>query len=535
MTRPRSSSESDRSSREATDETPLLNQGSTQSPIKPQSISWASLPRKGQLAVIVFARLAEPLSERSLTSYIFYQLQWFDPTLEASEIAKQAGYMTAVFAAAQCLTSMWWGRAADSPRLGRKRVLVLGLTGSAISALGMGFSRSFRMALFFRFLAGALNGNVGVLRTMVSEVVEDKRYRPRAFLLLPMCFNIGVIIGPLISGFLADPLGSFSQKDVPRANGVQWLIDFPYALPNLFFATVLGTAALVVILGLDETHPQRKSRPDRGRRLGKLLMRRSLRLEYPDSSGYAILPSSINEASDAHVEGRQAPVPKAGPRPGFRGILTKNVGLIMLQRFLQSLHTSAFNSIFFSLLPAPRSENSNFHPLFRFTGGLGLSSKRIGFANTTIGMLGIPLQLFLYPRLITVLGARKSYLQFLPLSIVAYCLTPYLVLLPDNIGVIWVCLSAVLALQVMSRTFVNPATILLVNESAPSPALLGTVHGVASSISSAARILGPTVGGTTLGWGLSHNFVGLPLWCLALLAVVNWVVLLWVEDVGVVG
>ena len=166
----------------ASDETPLLEQGrpaeyvNLPAPKDPRTVSWASMPSKGQLAVIVFARLAEPLSERSLTSYLFYQLQWFNPDLDAAEIAKQAGYLTAVFAAAQCLTSMWWGHAADDPRLGRKRVLVIGLTGSALSALGMGFSTSLPMAFFFRFLAGALNGNVGVLRTMVSEVVADRRY-----------------------------------------------------------------------------------------------------------------------------------------------------------------------------------------------------------------------------------------------------------------------------------------------------------------------------------------------------------------------
>lgn len=160
----------------SSEETPLLRgRVNEPPPTKPPAISWASIPRKGQLAVIVFARLAEPLSERSLTSYLFYQLRWFNPDLDASAIAKQAGYLTAVFAAAQVLTSMWWGHAADSPRLGRKRVLVIGLVGSSMSALGMGFSKSLSAAFFFRFLAGSLNGNIGVLRTMVSEVVADKR------------------------------------------------------------------------------------------------------------------------------------------------------------------------------------------------------------------------------------------------------------------------------------------------------------------------------------------------------------------------
>lgn len=138
-------------------------------------VSWASIPMKGQLAVLVFARLAEPLSERSLTSYLFYQLRWLDPSLDDAEIAHQAGNLTAIFAAAQCITSMWWGYAADSPLFGRKRVLLLGLLGTTISTLGMGFSTSISAAFFFRFLAGSLNGNVGVLRTMVSEIVVDKR------------------------------------------------------------------------------------------------------------------------------------------------------------------------------------------------------------------------------------------------------------------------------------------------------------------------------------------------------------------------
>lgn len=178
----RSSSRPSDASHPTPDEMPLLRSErvaryeSLPPPTGPELISWSSIPRKRQLAVLVLARLAEPLSERSLTSYLFYQLQWFDPTLNASEIAKQAGYVTAVFAMAQCITSMWWGHLADNPRLGRKRVLVIGLVGSSMSALGMGFSRSLYSALFFRFMAGALNGNVGVLRTMISEIIVDKRY-----------------------------------------------------------------------------------------------------------------------------------------------------------------------------------------------------------------------------------------------------------------------------------------------------------------------------------------------------------------------
>lgn len=161
-------------------------------------VTWTSLPKKGQLAVLTIARLSEPLSERSLAAYMFFQLKWFDPSVPDSTITSQGGLLTAAFAAAQFFTAVWWGRAADTPWIGRKKVLLVGLTGTAIASIGVGFSKSFYQAIFFRALAGALNGNIGVMRTMLSEIVQEKRFQSRAFLLLPMCFNIGVVIGPIL-------------------------------------------------------------------------------------------------------------------------------------------------------------------------------------------------------------------------------------------------------------------------------------------------------------------------------------------------
>lgn len=374
--------------------------------------------------------------------------------------------------------------------------------------------------------------------TFRYQCLHEYRYQSRAFLLLPICFNVGVIIGPLISGFLADPYHSLPGIFGPGsllggAEGVQFLKHFPYALPNLFCSAVLAAAAVVVVLGLDETHPQLQHRQDPGRRLGKFLKRTMWR---DRTSEYSYHPTNNHVACNPLDvildETDEEPASANHKTPSkLSALLTKNVCLNMLQRFLQSLHVSAFNSIFFSLLPTPKSDNSDAHLPFRFTGGLGLSSEKIGFANMTIGMIGIPLQFLLYPRVIGFLGVRSSYRVFLPLSIVAYFALPYLVLLPDDVGLVWTCLSVVLTLHVMSRTFVNPATIMLINDCAPSPNLLGTVHGLATSISSAARIVGPTMGGVMLGWGLSHNLVGLPLWLLGVIAVANWAILWGIEDV----
>ena len=143
---------------------------------KSQLVAWKDLPNKKQLAILTLARLSEPLTQTWLQAYMFYQLKSFDHTLPDSTIASQAGILGGSFAAAQTLTAMLWGRAADSTWFGRKRVLLIGLLGTCFSCVGFGFTRSFWQAVVFRVMGGALNGNVGVMRTMISEIIKEKKY-----------------------------------------------------------------------------------------------------------------------------------------------------------------------------------------------------------------------------------------------------------------------------------------------------------------------------------------------------------------------
>lgn len=220
----------------------------TQAKPSKEAVAWKDLPHKQQLVVIVLTRLSEPLVQTSLQSYMFYQLKSFDPSLPDSVIAGQAGVLHASFTAAQLFTAMIWGRLADSSRVGRKKVIMIGLLGTMISVLGFGFSTSFWQALTFRSLGGITNGNVGVLRTMVSELVPEKKYQQRAFVLLPMTFNIGVIIGPILGGLLADPANSY-----PNVFGkIELFHRLPYVLPNLVSAFFLLSAVTAAFLFLEE-------------------------------------------------------------------------------------------------------------------------------------------------------------------------------------------------------------------------------------------------------------------------------------------
>ena len=73
-------------------------------------------------------------------------------------------------------------------------------------------------ALIARCLAGVLNGNVAVLRTMIGEIAVEKRHQPLAFLTMPLLFNFGAIIGPAIGGstYLTKPKekSPYEEKEV---------------------------------------------------------------------------------------------------------------------------------------------------------------------------------------------------------------------------------------------------------------------------------------------------------------------------------
>ncbi|KAJ5748768.1 uncharacterized protein N7511_010464 [Penicillium nucicola] len=500
-------------------------------------VTWSSLPKKGQLAILTFARLSEPLTQTSLQAYMFYQLKSFDPSLPDSEITVQAGILQGSFTAAQFLTAVWWGRLADAEWMGRKRVLLIGLLGTCISCLGFGFSRSFTSAMIFRTLGGILNSNVGVMRTLIAEIIAEKKFQSRAFLLLPMCYNIGVIIGPILGGSLADPVRSFPQLFGPGSvfggtDGVGWMKHWPYALPNVLSAFFIFASVLAVFLGLDETHEYARYRKDWGRSLGKRLQRALT----PSSKYHRPLPRARNDGSvylDENAETWSVPSsparsriqPRAHKRPEFRQIWTRNVLLTLFAHFLLAFHTSAFNSMTFSFLPTPRAPEGSRDGLFHFNGGLGLPSARVGLATAIIGIIGLPLQIFVYPKIQTKLGTMASARVFMPFSPLSYILMPFLVILPNVPWVVWSCFTVVVGFQVISRTFILPAAIILVNNCVTDPSILGTVHGVAQSISSAARTLGPFLGGWGLGLGLENNMIGGVWWALAIEALIGWAVL----------
>lgn len=111
-------------------------------------VTWASLPRKDQLLILCLIRFSEPVVRMSVISYIYYQLQSLDRTLPSSEIVKQTAYLQTAYTVAQCISTMLWGAVSDSPRGGRKLVVLLSLSGSCESTFSSSFFLPFGFAVF---------------------------------------------------------------------------------------------------------------------------------------------------------------------------------------------------------------------------------------------------------------------------------------------------------------------------------------------------------------------------------------------------
>ena len=242
---------------------------------------------------------------------------------------------------------------------------------------------------------------------------------------------------------------------------------------------------------------------------------------------------------------RRKAVPRWKRKLPFRRIFTKNVVCTLCVYFLLATHLGTFNNLWFVFLSTPVADPKHPYPPsfkqhlpFIFTGGLGMPPRDVGFAMAILGIIGIAMQLFIYPIVNARFGTVKSWRIFLYCFPIAYVLVPYLAIIPSRTPppakkdgiLIWVSLCFVLFIQVIGRTFVLPAATILVNNSSPHPSVLGTIHGIGQSCSSAGRAIGPTVGGALYGVGLQHGVVGGIWWGLSGLAIVNCIASLLVRE-----
>jgi len=179
-------------------------------------------------------------------------LPYYAETFGASPVV--VGLLFAVFSLCQLVAAPVLGDLSD--RYGRRPVLVFSLAGTVVSFVMLAVAHSVAMLFAARIVDGLSGGNISTARAYVADVTEPKD-RAKNFRLSGAAVGIGMILGPLLSGWLVDA----SRNPA-----------FPF-----FTAGALGLLnALFLALFLPETNRQPKAthvHPDYARQgLGRRLI-----------------------------------------------------------------------------------------------------------------------------------------------------------------------------------------------------------------------------------------------------------------------
>ncbi|MCJ1476324.1 hypothetical protein MMC13_004990 [Lambiella insularis] len=498
------------------------------------------LPVK-QLLVLSVCRGAEPVALTSVFPYLPEMIESFN--IPKNQIGKWAGITSAIFSLSQCLTAIAWGRASD--RFGRKPVILLGLFCTMNASLLFGFSRSLPWALVARALAGASNGTVGIIRTTVAEMIPQKILQPRAFSVMPLVWTIGSIFGPILGGALAKP--SSRYPGIFGSDG--FFTKFPFLLPNIVACALFVIGLSTGVLFLKETLETKKHQRDYGRVLGKLLTRSckprkvQSRWRSSDEQASSLLKharmgswdSTVAQQEEGHEPSKKA---TSGPAFSYREVFSPQSNINLLTYTLLAMHSVAYDQLLPVFMHLPRQLDRGASPdvklPFKFAGGMGLDSGRIGLIFTMYGVFGMVVQFLVFPpvaRRFGILPCLKGCTIAFPL---VYLLTPFTVLLPTPFTQ-QIAITCVMLLKSCAGIFAFPCVTILLTNSARSLRLLGTLNGVATSLSATGRAAGPTIGGATFTLGVDLGYMIIPWFILAAVAALGNAPVWWLVEMDGFG
>jgi MFS family permease len=158
--------------------------------------------------------------------------------------ATTLGLLFTIFAAAQFLCAPAWGRLSD--RIGRRRVMLFTIAGTALALLGLGLARSLAWLFLARALGGGFAANIGLASAYITDVTSEQE-RTRWMGMLGACFGVGFVLGPAIGGLLA-PFGyavpMFAAAALAGANLIHAALRLPEPAARAPRADPAGRAAL---------------------------------------------------------------------------------------------------------------------------------------------------------------------------------------------------------------------------------------------------------------------------------------------------
>ncbi|KAI9452892.1 MFS general substrate transporter [Lactarius psammicola] len=460
---------------EPEDETPLLRNGNAPRKETPLPIA--------QIVILLLLQLTDPVASLSIRPYI-NQLVSELPVVGGDEkkVGYYAGLIVSLYYAAQAVTVLQWSRLSD--KVGRKPVLLCGLLGTIVSSVFFGLSRSFPALVFSRCLHGMLNGNIGVMKSMMAELTDESNMA-RGFSLFSVTSAVGGTIGPFIGGVLSRP-----QDRWPNVFSHPFWREYPYFLPCLVTAAYALLSFSLTAIFLKETV---NSNP----------------VMKPNTEVNSDLPR-VGEAEilDGPVEGTEKLLP-------LRALLTRPV-LVSVANYCV---IGMLDIVAGTLIPLVWSTSVKF-------GGLSMSPASIGLWMAGYGFMNCIFQFFAFPRIVRRFGPRRVFIASIILFSPVFIMFPFenLASRHSDRGLNPVAgLLIVLQLSAVSLSVMGYGAIFMyITSAAPNKRSLGATNGVAQMMVSIQRTVGPAASASLFAFSLDNNILGGNFAYIVLLAIV-WV------------
>lgn len=391
----------------------------------------------------------------------------------------------------------------------------------------VGFASNIWVAFAGRAIGGLLNGNIGVIQTMVGELVtkpEHERKYPdqaepgsrnvkltlaaRAYSVMPFVWSIGTVIGPAVGGTFADPHKSFPKTF--SANGL--FGRFPYLLPNLICAAMLAISITAGYFLLEETHPDMQPRimlPDSTYVSDQTpLVATADALKTP---AVDLRAETYGTFAGSDSTWRHTPAKTDSPK-----IFTKQVIALIIAMGIFTYHSMTYDHLLPIFLEDERRESGSISifshaatgvsPISSL-GGLGLSVQKVGVVMSIDGIIALFVQGVIFPFAAERLGIHRLFILVSLLHPITYCIMPCLVYLPGPL--VFPGLFACLTIRNLLTILAYPVLLIMIKEAAPSTSVLGKVNGLAASAGAACRTVAPPVAGYLYALGSRMGFTGL--------------------------
>lgn len=427
-----------------------------------------------ELILIGLLVLTNALPIASLFSFIYFMVRDFH-IAKTADIGYYAGCIGSSLMFGRFLTSALWGVAAD--KYGRKPVMIIGISSVVVFNTLFGLSINFWMAIATRFLLGSFNGLLGPVKAYASEICRDE-HQALALSIVSTAWGIGLIIGPALGGFLAQPADKY-----PKIFSETSIFGrFPYFLPCLAIS-MLSLMVLVAAIWLPETlhnHPLEGKEKGNGDQKSILEDNPHKGDDDPESS----LEENLVEEENEGIIERQ----KVNKKSLFRNW---PVMASIIVYCVYSLHDIAYLEIFALWAESPRTEK-----------GLGFTTDDVGIVLAITGGGLLLFQLIIFPPLANYAGAILLIRIAAILTILLLTSYPFIAMLSGVL--LWVIVTCASVLKNALAATIYTGTFLLLNNSV-SQDQRGAANGLAMTGMSLFKTFGPLGGGSVFAWAQTRE------------------------------